>query len=243
MTLVQAIARELERRIVSGVYEVDSQLPTEPELASAFSASRTSIRAAVGELEARGLVSRKQGRGTFVRGTGRADLSMFLEANLSVAEVIRSAGYQPGISRLSVRKEVPPAHICRELNLPLGSSCVVVRRTRTASGLPVADSADYLKDVPGLSMEPSFYEGSLYETLAAVHKQQIISGVASISADVSDAESSARLEVPPATPVLLLRQVHEVGDHTPVMYSAVSLRSDVVHVYVHRGGEPATRST
>ena len=58
MLRVQSVALELERRIVDGIYAVDERLPTEPQLATEFSVSRTTIRSAVSDLQARGLVVR-----------------------------------------------------------------------------------------------------------------------------------------------------------------------------------------
>ena len=102
MLRVQSVARELERRIIDGEYGLGTRIPTEPELATEFSVSRTTIRGAMSGLQARGLVSREQGRGTFVRGSGRVSINMVLDANLSVSEVIRESGRVPATIGLSV---------------------------------------------------------------------------------------------------------------------------------------------
>ena len=47
-------------------YWPGSALPPERELAEQFQVSRPSLREAIGNLQARGLVERKQGGGTFV---------------------------------------------------------------------------------------------------------------------------------------------------------------------------------
>ncbi|HOB57177.1 MAG TPA: UTRA domain-containing protein, partial [Rhodoglobus sp.] len=61
------------------------------------------------------------------------------------------------------------------------------------------------------------------------------SGTARIEALAAPLASAKRLDVPEGTPILVLSQVHELVDGSPVMYSIVSLRSDVMNLYVHRG--------
>jgi DNA-binding FadR family transcriptional regulator len=63
-------ARELAERILAGFADggpaVGGRLPTERQLASELGVTRTAVRHALGLLEARGVVSREVGRGTFL---------------------------------------------------------------------------------------------------------------------------------------------------------------------------------
>lgn len=243
---VHAVTRELERRIVDGIYSEGERLPAEPELATEFAVSRTTIRDAVADLQARGLVSREQGRGTFVRGTGRVTVSMTLETNLSISDVIRESGRHPGTTGLSVERMLAPEAALAALRLPPGSHCIVVRRTRTADGVPITDSIDHLLEVPSLPQETAAYENSVYELLETVHRRPVSSGTATIRAEAAVTPTADRLGVPEGHPILVLSQVHELTGGTPVMYSIVAIRSDVMDLYVHRGpgaGETLHEST
>jgi len=235
MLRVQSVTRELERRIITGEYAVGDQLPTEPELAAEFAVSRTTIRGAVSDLQARGLLSREQGRGTFVRGPARVRVDMVLEANLSVTAVIQESGRTPGTVGLTVRREAAPPAVLGALRLPHGSRCIVVRRTRTADGVPTADSTDYLLEVPALPTQKEAYEHSIYELLEQTHHRPVSSGTAKVEAKQARGDTAARLELEEGAAVLVLSQVHELVGGKPVMYSVISLRSDVVNLYVHRG--------
>ncbi len=64
--LSDAIVEELERMILEGVLAPGDRLPSERALAVQFSVSRPSLREAIQTLEAKGLVSRIQGGGTFI---------------------------------------------------------------------------------------------------------------------------------------------------------------------------------
>ncbi|PMH41263.1 transcriptional regulator PdhR [Vibrio sp. 10N.286.49.B3] len=64
--LSDVIEQELERLIVEGTLAPGQQLPPERELAKQFDVSRPSIREAIQRLEAKHLLTRRQGGGTFV---------------------------------------------------------------------------------------------------------------------------------------------------------------------------------
>ena len=64
--LSDVITEQLESMILDGSLLAGQQLPPERELAQEFDVSRPSLREAIGNLQARGLVERKQGGGTFV---------------------------------------------------------------------------------------------------------------------------------------------------------------------------------
>ena len=61
------IMEQLESMIIDGTLLAGQKLPAERELAEKFSVSRPSIREAIQKLEAKNLVHRKQGGGTFVK--------------------------------------------------------------------------------------------------------------------------------------------------------------------------------
>lgn len=65
--LSDVIEQQLEHLILEGKLRVGDKLPPERELAKQFGVSRPSLREAIQRLEAKGLVTRKQGGGTYVR--------------------------------------------------------------------------------------------------------------------------------------------------------------------------------
>jgi len=64
--LSDVILRQLEALIIEGSLQASEKLPPERELAKQFDVSRPSLREAIQKLEAKGLVNRRQGGGTFV---------------------------------------------------------------------------------------------------------------------------------------------------------------------------------
>lgn len=84
-----AIVKQLETMIIEGTLKQGQKLPAERELAVQFSVSRPSLREAIQKLEAKGLVYRRQGGGTFVSDNlldGMSDPLFNLLANKSEAQ-------------------------------------------------------------------------------------------------------------------------------------------------------------
>lgn len=66
MNKYEAIAQQIREKIQNGVYSAGQKLPSEAELCREYGASRLSVRSAIGQLAAQGLVETFQGKGSFV---------------------------------------------------------------------------------------------------------------------------------------------------------------------------------
>src|ERR1700674_1095599 len=75
------ITGQLRQAIMEGGYAHGEKLPAERQLASAFGASRTTIRTALDQLEVERLVTRRVGSGTFVNFRAPGDPREIAEAN------------------------------------------------------------------------------------------------------------------------------------------------------------------
>lgn len=63
----QVVVDQIKENFLNGEYKPGEKLPTERELASLFSVSRTSVREALRKLEIKGLIEIKQGSGIFIK--------------------------------------------------------------------------------------------------------------------------------------------------------------------------------
>lgn len=72
MTKYGRIAFDLRARICSGEYGPGDKLPTTTELCRRYDVSKITVRRAMDELERDGLVARRRGSGTFVKGGAHA---------------------------------------------------------------------------------------------------------------------------------------------------------------------------
>ena len=84
--LVESVVGWLERAIRDGQVSAGDRLPPERVLSTQLGLSRATVREALHELELKGLVERRQGRGTVVLETGRAELTQLLIRRLDSGE-------------------------------------------------------------------------------------------------------------------------------------------------------------
>lgn len=95
-TKYERIGEHLKRQIREGQLPPGTALPSEQQLASLFDSARSTVRQAMGLLEQEGLVSRVQGKGTFVHEQARQRLSCGLDIlALVIPEVL--SGFYPSL--------------------------------------------------------------------------------------------------------------------------------------------------
>nr|WP_055502930.1 FadR/GntR family transcriptional regulator [Nonomuraea pusilla] len=75
-SLVDSAIRELRQEIASGVWPVGTKIPTEGRLAEALGVSRLSVREAVRVLVHAGLLTTRQGDGTYVTATDEGEVAL-----------------------------------------------------------------------------------------------------------------------------------------------------------------------
>ncbi|WP_433894840.1 GntR family transcriptional regulator [Streptomyces sp. CA-111067] len=146
------IAAAIREEIQSGRYPSASVLPTEPELAARYNASRSLVNRAMGLLAAEGLVRGKQGRGTMVTWLP----PMLHSANRysraarendgargAFDNEVRALGLEPQ-HEIVVEHAKPPADVAEALGVSSEEvTCLVRRRRLLASGIPVRLNASW----------------------------------------------------------------------------------------------------
>lgn len=95
-TKYERIQDHLKKQIKEGHIQPGSALPSEQQLANLFESARSTVRQAMSMLEREGLVSRVQGKGTFVHENARQRLSNGLDIlALVIPELV--SGYYPSL--------------------------------------------------------------------------------------------------------------------------------------------------
>ncbi|WP_208350861.1 GntR family transcriptional regulator [Pseudaestuariivita rosea] len=99
-TLYQRILDDLTHRIATGALSPGEMLPSETDLGAEYGVSQGTARKALGLLEARGILERRQGRGTFVaRSTDERALFHFFRLRATDGSTVI-----PQLERQTVRR-------------------------------------------------------------------------------------------------------------------------------------------
>ena len=127
----------LKNRILDGSIPKGTKMPTELQLAEAFSVSRITAKRAMDELANEELVERGRGKGTHV--THRYEPETFEAPLLGMLEKLSSMDRKTRVKVLDVGKLVPPGDIRVELGLDRGDKAHRVVRVRYSDdGTPFA---------------------------------------------------------------------------------------------------------
>lgn len=179
------------------------QLPPERELATSLGVSRMTLRRALDELVAAGLVRRRRGAGVFAIGP---KVSPRL-AVTSFTEDMRSRGLHPSSRTLAFEIGPAGARIGRHLGVAPDAAVVVVGRLRLADDEPMSIEELHVPQelVPGLAAA-DLEEGSFYELLASRYGVRLAGGTQTIEPTVTDERESAELHVPVHSPALLFQR-------------------------------------
>jgi GntR family transcriptional regulator len=244
MSLPERAAQDIRDAVRSGAYP-DGRLPAEPVLAQQLRVSKATVRHAVSILEQEGLLTRRQGAGTFI--VGRAlELRNNLSVNFGVTDLIESAGFVPGTSALSVEIEAPDERVQRALHLSQDDRVLVLRRTRTADERVVARTTDTvalsLLEGRGLTAASAadYVRGrrSVYEGMAGLGIQ-VRDGVAEIVPWKADRELATALKTKEGSLLLRLDQTDFDLNGDAIITSTEFFLADAFKFQVYRKGTGA----
>jgi GntR family transcriptional regulator len=135
LSVEQSMSDKIQESLLSMIREQalkpGDQIPTEIELCELLGVGRSSLREAVAQMISHGLLSRVQGKGTFIR-----QISLKLQGGLddlmSVTDMIKSVGAVPSTSRLQMETIAASESLAEKLGVSVGHSCVRIERVRRA---------------------------------------------------------------------------------------------------------------
>ena len=213
----------LRDEIMRGVYPT-GLLPKEEALCERFGVSRITVRRALGDLAAQGLVERRHGKGTYVL-EGKLPMTR-ARPSLSLVDSLRQAATDTQVQVLKVEQLEAPPDVAAMLQLSPHEKAVHALRLRSIDGTPVMLTDAWVparlgKQVTAVSLR----KYALYEILLA---QGVKFGrvVQEITVEVSDPESARLMQTEVGMPVLKVVRVMHDPAACPVQYLAVTMVPD-----------------
>lgn len=208
--------------IAAGSWNTGDAIPSERELCAAYGISRMTTRHAIGDLVHEGVLTRHQGRGTFVAPPRFAQRLRFLtgfSADMAARGVVAS-------SRTLERCQAPaPEDIAAELAVESGTPLVFIERIRLADGRPVGIEKVWLSVRAPDALLASTGPGSLYERLGSLGHHPV-RAEQRIAAGLADERETALLALEPGAPVLRTRRRSFDADDRPIELAEAAYRGD-----------------
>jgi GntR family transcriptional regulator len=186
--------------LIDGLPE-GAMLPAERDLAQRWSVARMTLRRAMDELVDEGLLTKRQGAGTF---TCRPKVVRRL-VMASFSEEMHRRGMRPSSRTLDLRRHRAGTALSRKLRIPAGDPVVTLNRLRLADDVPMAVERISISEqyVPGLTVDD--LGGSWYSLLAERYGIELVCGMTVLEPAMPDAKHSEWLEIPATQPCLLMR--------------------------------------
>lgn len=228
------LAKFLENQIRQGKFQPGEALPTEMELAERFQISRMTVRKAIGELVAKGMVYTKQGKGTFVSAPKLDDVVFELDAFIKGAE-------ERGLSFQTTLLEAKIVRADAQLKAKFQTDDDSLRflyfvMVLTAEGEPLAYERKYTiytKRKPILETE--LQEPSLTKIVSQHTDQMPISSKKVLQVSVATEKEAAILQIAPGAPVFVLEQTLYNSEGKPIGWSKSVYRGDRYQLTAYDG--------
>ncbi len=199
----------LQQLLDSGNYPLGVQLPTEPELAQQLGISRSTLREAMRTFEERGLITRRQGVGTFVSAS---PTSLVIDSGLETLESVDTLVQRRGITILTqdleIRSVTADARLSETMQIDVDTALTLVTRTKVAAHRTVAYMADWLPATL-VSADQMFagFAGSVVDYLLERDDINVSHATANITPVVADDLMATRLNLSPGASLLLFEEV------------------------------------
>lgn len=228
------LMEELETSIRNGVYKPGDKIMTEAEMAREYGVSLITVRKAVGSLMEKGLVVRKQGKGTFVT---KPKYSRNMKKLQSFTEMCEQMGVKPGAQVLENRLIAADKKVADRLGIEPGSNVVYISRLRLADGEPVQVEKSYFPLKYAFLLEEDLNDGSMFECLKEKAGAKVASSEKMIELCRATAEEAALMDVKKGDYLLFVKSTAYDENGEP-MYAGIQLiNGDRFSLYVYESGK------
>ncbi|MEH7886368.1 GntR family transcriptional regulator [Bacillus sp. JJ1609] len=223
MPLYKQLKDALMEYIEENLKEGDA-LPIESEIEKLFGVSRITVRKTIEELVNEGVVTKTQGRGTFVQSKNIVQKAGNIT---SWTEEMRVKGKHTETKNMMIYEIEPSKKIAAELQLAKGEKVICLKRLRCADGEPISILINYFRSkfTPGF-MEKGLMKESLYEVLEEDYGIHLEQAHERIKARLSTDLEALELGISPDSAILHITRVSYLPDGTPFEMVEMANRSD-----------------
>ncbi len=231
--LYELVKRQLSEAILFGQFPPGTQLPGEVTLAQSFGVAVGTVRRALAELTAEGLLTRRRKTGTVV--TGRSphhSLRTFFQ-------YFRLHGMDGSLLRsraemIDVARRRATAEECTRLNLAGGADVLHLRRVRRIDGVPVM--TDHMTmaaaRLPGFPERAEDVPELIYLHLLEHYGVRISAVREQLTARLADDADLALLDLDPPAAILVIDEIAFDQMGAPTILGRHHARTDR-HCYVN----------
>ena len=200
---------------VAGEWKPGEAIPSEMDLAERYHVSQGTVRKAVEELAAEAILTRRQGKGTFVASHSEPSYQYrFLRVIPDSGEKTHPHNFFFGLERGRAQGEA-----ARALALKPGTPTLGFKRVMSFAARPVIfdEIVFAASQFPGLTLaELEEFNGSVYSFYETVFGVRMIRAEERLRAVAADSVAAAHLKVQPGAPLLCVDRIAFTYGDQPV---------------------------
>lgn len=210
-TLRSQVREHLRQEIHSGRWHTGDLLPSEAELMAQHQVSRITVRHALADLTAEGLITRLQGKGSFV---APGAIIQDLHRLQGLAEALARQGRTVRTQVLSLRPHRASVRVGEALGLLAGEHCMQLHTLRYADDRPISENHTWIHPdaAQGLRIQDLDHADllTLYEVGSG---QRVARATLDIQADLATSSQCERLKLSAPSAILRVeRTVYTLSD-------------------------------
>jgi len=230
--LYREVKRLLTQSLIEGEWPAGAALPSETRLAGRYNVSIGTLRKAIDELVAERVVTRHQGRGTFV-ATHNANRLMFHFFHIvAKGGVGRDGGKEyPTTKTLAFRRGKAAAEQARRLGIDNGGPVLRIRNLLSLAGKPVILDDIVLPHALFADLTEKVFtarDNTIYHLYQTRYGINVLRSRERLSAVLADADAAKLLKVKAGAPLLAINRTALSFRDRPV-----ELRRSLVNTAAH----------
>mgnify|MGYP006095457241 CR=1 FL=1 len=217
------IKETLKKQILTGEYPPSALMPSESNLMKTFSVSRITVRQALRDLHAEGLVFSSQGKGTFASKPKAMQDVQHLQG---FDEAMQPKGYETSSHLVSIREILANKHVHEKLGLMPKSKVVEIIRVRYLNSEPVSVDRTFFPLDIGQKLFSKDLSGDLFPMLE--NQLGISLGRANISLEArpADVDMATFLEIELGSPIMWVERLTHDTNGRPIDFEYLAFRGD-----------------
>ena len=204
----------IREKIDSGEMSVGSRIWSENEIMEKFDVSRNTARKAIETLVVDGIVSRIQGKGSFVR---QPRVESGLQYLKSFSEEILVKGLKPSSAIICFERTHPDFKHAKKLKITERDWVFKLERVRMANGDAISYQVTFVPEnlCPDL-IKYDFSETSLYDVIENDYSHVLSWQKMTVIPITADVKMAKILKIPLETPLLQTESVSYLAGGTPI---------------------------
>jgi GntR family transcriptional regulator len=219
------ISNWLMEMIQKGRYAVHDKLPSESKLSELFRVNRNTVRQAISDLVAKGLVQKKNGVGSFVTGRPFQPVKYTLQRISSFTDDMIRMDIVPQTKLIHKSVIEAPPEVAEKLMLGKEKLVILTERLRLGNRIPLVIERSYLPHKEYKDILKMRLTGSLYHLLTKKFHVDLHRSIQTFRAITLSGKDAKLLGVPPRSPGIFLESI---------IYDSKNIPVEALHAF-HRG--------